>query len=99
MAMVSASLKRHLASREGPVNRSIIVRAMWDEEAKVWVAESDDVAGLATEADSFEELREKVLAMIPELLELNGISNCGFAEIPVHLMAEQCARIRNPLYR
>jgi predicted RNase H-like HicB family nuclease len=30
------------------------VAAFWDREAKVWVATSDDVPGLATEAESVE---------------------------------------------
>jgi predicted RNase H-like HicB family nuclease len=31
------------------------VNAEWDGEAKVWVASSDDVPGLATGADTLEE--------------------------------------------
>ena len=51
---------------------TIIVRADWDDEAKVWVATSTDIDGLATEADTLEALRGKVLAMVAELLELKG---------------------------
>ncbi len=76
---------------------SIIVKATWDDEAKVWVATTDDIVGLATEADTLEELREKILTMIPELLELNG-SDIDAAEIPVHIVAEQTARVLNPSY-
>ena len=36
------------------------VRAEWDGEAKVWVATSDDVPGLATEAETMEELSKKL---------------------------------------
>lgn len=49
------------------------IRAHWDSEAKVWVAESDDVPGLITEAESCEALVEKLKCLIPELLEANGI--------------------------
>lgn len=49
------------------------VNAVWDPEAAVWVAESDDVPGLATEATTFEGLAEKLRTMVPELLELNGV--------------------------
>jgi predicted RNase H-like HicB family nuclease len=49
------------------------VTAFWDEEAKVWVAESDEVPGLATEALTLETLVEKLKIMIPELLDLNGV--------------------------
>jgi predicted RNase H-like HicB family nuclease len=45
----------------------------WDEDAKVWVASSDDVPGLATGADAFEELIEKLKVVIPELLSANGL--------------------------
>lgn len=49
-----------------------IVRAFWDAEVEVWVAESDDVPGLATGAATLDELVSKLSVMIPELLELNG---------------------------
>lgn len=45
------------------------VNAIWDEEAQVWVADSEDVAGLCTEAATLELLSEKLSIMIPELLE------------------------------
>lgn len=54
-------------------NNEYEIHAFWDKEALVWVAESKDVKGLVTEADSFEELREKLQRLIPELLEANGI--------------------------
>lgn len=50
------------------------VHAEWDNEARVWVASSDDVPGLATEADTSEGLVEKLKTLIPELLELNGLT-------------------------
>ena len=54
------------------MNKPYYVHALWDEDAKVWVASSDDVAGLATEADTAEALVQKLKIMIPELLALNG---------------------------
>ena len=45
---------------------SIIVRAGWDDEAEVYVAATTDIEGLAVEAPTVEELRTKVLAIIPE---------------------------------
>ncbi len=56
----------------------------WDEEAQVWVATSEDVPGLATGADTFEELIEKLKIVIPELLVENrllpaGTNNVAFA--------------------
>jgi predicted RNase H-like HicB family nuclease len=51
----------------------IIVSAIWDAEAKVWIAESDGVPGLATGADTLEGLIEKLKVAIPELLAEDGI--------------------------
>jgi predicted RNase H-like HicB family nuclease len=48
------------------------IRAQWDSEAGVWVAESEDVPGLVAEADSPNVLVQKLRTLIPELLELNG---------------------------
>ncbi|MBY5809603.1 DUF1902 domain-containing protein [Rhizobium leguminosarum] len=76
---------------------SIIVRADWDEEVGVWVANSDDIEGLAVEADTFETLEPKVVAVITDLFELNGFTS-SLPEIPVHIMAEQLVRIPNPTY-
>lgn len=49
------------------------ISAFWDEEAEVWVASSEDVPGLATEAETLETLSQKLRAMVPELLQLNQI--------------------------
>ncbi|MFP4895175.1 DUF1902 domain-containing protein [Paraburkholderia sp. EG304] len=48
------------------------VTAFHDAEADVWVAESEDVPGLITEADTLEALIRKLRALIPELLAANG---------------------------
>ncbi|MDF0600089.1 DUF1902 domain-containing protein [Psychromarinibacter sp. C21-152] len=78
---------------------SIIVRADWDDEAQVWVATSHDVDGLAVESDTLEALKDKVVAAITDLLELNGFAgDGGLPEIPVHIMSEQMARVPNPRF-
>jgi predicted RNase H-like HicB family nuclease len=88
---------RKCVTGEAAVNRlTIYVKATWDEEAEVWVAESDDIEGLITEAATLEALRDRVLIMIGELLELNGGGRSDFPEIPVHILAEQVTRVVNP---
>jgi len=47
------------------------ISAEWDEEAKVWVATSDDVPGLAIEASTMDALIERLKIVIPELMEMN----------------------------
>ncbi|MEB3217890.1 MAG: DUF1902 domain-containing protein [Nostocales cyanobacterium 94392] len=49
------------------------IQAFWDNEAEVWVATSEDVPGLVTEASSIEILTQKLREIIPELIISNGI--------------------------
>ena len=53
-------------------DRQLEVRAFWDGEAGVWVAESDHIPGLVAEAETIEQLALKLENVIPELLELNA---------------------------
>ena len=76
---------------------TIIVRADWDDQANVWVATSSDIDGLATEAPTLEALRDKVLTMVAELMELNG-EQSDLPEIPVHILAQQTGRVPNPSF-
>jgi hypothetical protein len=55
------------------------VDAFWDNDTNVWVATSDDVPGLATEADTFEALSQKLRNMVPELLRLNHVITADYA--------------------
>jgi predicted RNase H-like HicB family nuclease len=69
------------------------VKAIWDDEAKVWVATSEDLPGLVTETDTSEVLIEKLKILIPELLEANGILKTGtHGEISFHLVSEREAK-------
>lgn len=60
----------------------LVVHATWDDEAQVWVATSEDVPGLVTEAASQVELIRKLKVMIPELLDENGYADGD--EIPCY---------------
>jgi hypothetical protein len=51
---------------------SYVIRSMWDDEAGVWVATSDDVPGLVAEAESLDALYEQLAVPVPELLDVNG---------------------------
>lgn len=51
-----------------------VISFMWDNEACVWIATSEDVPGLVLESGSFEALVERVHYAIPELIEESGIS-------------------------
>ncbi len=64
-----------------------LVNAAWDDEAAVWVATSNDVPGLATEAETLEKLMEKLRTLVPELLEANGIT--GSESIPLEVLSRR----------
>jgi predicted RNase H-like HicB family nuclease len=51
------------------MRRYSVVRIAWDDEARVWYVEESDIPGLATEADTLEELRKKVPLIIQDLLQ------------------------------
>jgi len=44
------------------------VVAEWDAEASEWIATSESVPGLTTEADTLEALTVKLRVIVPELL-------------------------------
>ena len=47
------------------------INLIWDREAAVWVATSENVKGLVLESGSLDALIERAKIAIPELLELN----------------------------
>ena len=65
-----------------------------DDEAKVWVATSDDVPGLATEAETMQELSKKLEVMIPELLTENGYLDVDAGEISYEVLARKFSAIQ-----
>ncbi len=69
------------------MTKVLFIRAVWDDEAGVWVATSDDVPGLATEAETLEALSAKLDIMFPELLDANGYP--GGNEVPFELLARK----------
>ena len=59
----------------------------------MWVATSDDVPGLATEADHLETLVDKLKVIIPELLEANGIG--WDIDIPFEILSRRFETTRH----
>ena len=66
------------------------VNLLWDEEAGVWVATSEDVPGLVLESGSVDALMEKVRYAVPDLLEISESSRV----FPIHFFAEKYAEAR-----
>lgn len=69
------------------MKRVLLVNAVWDDEAQVWVATSDDVPGLATEAETWEALMAKLRILVPELLEANGIADLD--DVPLEVLGRR----------
>lgn len=70
---------------------ALAVEAEWDPEAGVWVATSEDVPGLATEAETLESLMAKLRVLVPELLEENGVDvgMTGGRDVPLRLISRR----------
>jgi uncharacterized protein DUF1902 len=66
---------------------AVRVRAQWDKEAQVWAAESANLPGLVTEAETVELLFEKLRVVVPELLSYSpDLSPRFLPEIRVTLL-------------
>ncbi len=50
------------------------VNFTWDDEASVWIAQSDEILGLVLESASLDALIERVRFAAPELIELNKVA-------------------------
>ena len=57
---------------------AVKVRAEWDPEAEVWVAEGANLPGLVTEAETVDLLFQKLKVMVPELLSFSPDLASGF---------------------
>lgn len=67
--------------------RTLRVDALWDDEASVWVATSVDIPGLVTESDTLEELRTKLIDLVPELMAENDGGMDRSASQPIEIVA------------
>jgi predicted RNase H-like HicB family nuclease len=78
------------------IRKPLFIRVEWDEEARVWVATSDDVPGLATEGPTIEELIEKLKIMIPELLDTNQCELSWDNEVPFEILSRRFEIAQRP---
>jgi len=56
------------------MQHDITIEARWDGEAGVWLATSAQVPGLVVEAVSWPGMIEEVRLVLPDLLDLAGMS-------------------------
>ena len=67
-----------------------VVKFVWDDDANVWIATSNDIPGLILESGSFDALLERVRFAVPGLLSLNGISD---SPLSLEFVSERHERI------
>ena len=68
--------------------RSLTFRVLRDEEAGVFYTECDETCGIVAEAETVEELRENLLKIIPEALEINDAAAVKEA-VSISLQSQQ----------
>lgn len=61
--------------------RAFVVKAVWDDEAGVYVSESD-IIGLHIEAATVDEFEELMMELAPELIVANHMSPAELVEKP-----------------
>lgn len=74
-----------------------VVEAALDKDAGVWYVVNSNIPGLITESATFDALCDKVLALAPELLMLNGWTGEDGqvpAEIPIQIIAHRSSKIK-----
>jgi predicted RNase H-like HicB family nuclease len=73
------------------MTRSVVVKAAHDPEAGVWFVEQSDLFGLNAEAETLEQLVEKLPAVIADLLEPE---EAGDTEVPIELVVHVSTRVQ-----
>jgi hypothetical protein len=63
------------------------IQIVWDDEARVWIATSEDIPGLVLESGSVDALIERVRIAASELLELD--ERCREGTLLTFSMARQ----------
>lgn len=71
---------------------AIVIRADYDEEARVWVAMSEQIP-LVTEAATVSDLWSKLPDLIQDVLDENGDLRAG-SEVPFELVTQSHTRAR-----
>ena len=75
-----------MLARQQAEMAAIQIRAEYDDEAHVWVAQSDEIP-LVTEAATFEILCQKLPALIQDVLGENGDARAG-TDVPFKLITQ-----------
>lgn len=72
---------------DGLTRARLVVRALWDAEAGVWVATSDDIPGLVIEHPDYETMLDVIRDVTPDLLRANGAADR--IGLPIDVLADR----------
>ena len=76
-------------------SRLVIVKAAYDLEAEVWYVEDSDLHGVNAWASTLEGLRDKLPAVILDLLDEQGDAGEDSAlDVPIEVIAHLSTRAR-----
>lgn len=53
-------------------SRLVVVRAGYDDDARVWYVQNSDIPGVHAEGSTLDELRDKLPTIIRDLIEASG---------------------------
>jgi hypothetical protein len=70
----------------------LTIDVRWDGEASVWYAISRGKSGLATESETLDGLRERILAVLPDLLGTELAADAQ-VELVVHGISTSESRV------
>lgn len=65
------------------------IQLVWDNEAAVWIATSEDIPGLILEDESADRLIQRVILAAPELIELNSMER----RQDIYFHCDRCERV------
>ena len=68
---------------ETAMRKQLVIDAKWDSRVRVWVATSEDVPGVAVEADTTNETMDILKDVILDLMEANGVEAKDDLEVVV----------------
>jgi hypothetical protein len=70
-AVIAPGAKRgnHVVWEDRPMQPTFYVWAKWDPEAEVWYTAETSIRGVNSSGDTLEELRERLMLLIPDFLE------------------------------
>lgn len=69
---MTRTIRARTMDKASPMNLVLDVEVLFDEEAKVWVADCETLC-IVTEANTYESVTQQVRDLVPEMIKENNI--------------------------